>query len=135
MKKILTQVYSLEIPDNWLFESDDSGIVSMHDHKGRGALTISSYSSSSDSPDAVAMLERFVGGRGLVVRKEGKPSAAESEYEDSVGGKTVFVYAAAFCRGHQLILVSYNCNKDKLSKSELEQVHKAVEGLEFKDSK
>ena len=132
MAKVSTNVYSLEIPEKWETESSTEGVVSIFDPNGKGAITISSYSSSGDAQDAVGVLEKFVREKGIIKRKStSKFDIAESEYEDLSGSNITFMYVAAVCKHNQLLLISYNCKKENFSLDELDTAKKIIETLVF----
>lgn len=134
-KKITTQTYSFEIPEKWEIEHDHEGIISIFDPDGKGAITISSYFSEGDSPDAVNSLKKFVNGRGDIKRKNTDTlDIAESEYEDLNKGNITFVYVVTICKDNQLLLISYNCNKRNFFQDELDAVKKIIGTMEIKNS-
>ncbi len=130
-KKLLSGIYSFQIPTEWKIQHNEDGSTAVFNPSGKGAITISSYSSSI-TPDPVSALEKFVKGKGVVKsRKIGQFNAAESQYEDATNESLVVVYAVTVSHDNQLLLISYNSKKEDFSQDELNLVKRIVETVAF----
>lgn len=133
MKEIFTDLYTFEIPDKWEMMSAEDGIVSLSDPDGKGAITISSYSSEGGVPDVVNELKKFVSQDVLVRKKKfTNQDVAQAEYEKRRKGDIFFVYSVVVARQGNLLLASYYCKKSDLLPQELNTVKQIFESIVLK---
>lgn len=133
MEKISNSKYSLEIPDNWKSELDESGYFSVFNPLGNGAITISSFTSQSDIPCAEEALKSFAKiAKNIKIKKLNDMSRATVEYEELADEQRIFIYTATLCKGNELILFSYNCKREFVDNKEIDLVKKIFETVEIK---
>lgn len=128
MKRILRNNYSVEIPENWEIENNETS-DSVFDPYGKGALTISNYTNTKGQADSEKALSNFVEGKGVIETKNlDNQSIAQLAYIDE---NDRYIYASAVSKGNILVIASYNCEKENVSNTEVAMVKAIIVSIKI----